>query len=192
MSRGRDKFNLFYPLIKLGAGIISLFPKKITIFLFNRFRFLQGYSGLLIRYILLKNIAESCGKNVAIHPGVYLFNIKNISFGNNISIHPMCYIDGAGGIKIGSDVSIAHSVTIMSSEHIFTEIDIPIKDQGIKYLETQIEDDVWIGSKATILGGVEIQQGSIVAAGAVVNKTVKKFNVVGGVPAKAIKYRTKN
>ena len=52
-----------------------------------------------------------------------------------------------------------------------------------------VDDDVWIGYGATILSGVHIGQGAIVAAGAVVAKDVPPYAVVGGVPAKVIKYR---
>ena len=52
-----------------------------------------------------------------------------------------------------------------------------------------IENDVWIGAKVTVLGGVTIGNGSIVAAGSVVTKDVKPYSIVGGVPAKMIRYR---
>lgn len=52
-----------------------------------------------------------------------------------------------------------------------------------------IEDDVWIASRAIILKGVHIGRGSVVAAGAVVTKDVAPYSVVGGVPARFIKYR---
>lgn len=52
-----------------------------------------------------------------------------------------------------------------------------------------VDDDVWIGYRATILSGVHIGQGAVVAAGAVVSKDVPPYAIVGGVPAKIIKYR---
>lgn len=189
MVRGREKFHRYKTIINMLVKFFSFFPVNINLKLFNSSRFIKGNKGLLIRYVLLKNIAHSCGDNVSVHPGVYLFNIDKISLGNNVSIHPMCYIDGAGGIEIGSDVSIAHGVTVMSSEHKFSEINVPIKDQGIELLKTVIKDNVWIGAKATILGGVVVEEGSIVAAGAVITKKVNKFTIVGGVPGKKIRER---
>ena len=52
-----------------------------------------------------------------------------------------------------------------------------------------VEDDVWLGSDSTVLSGVTIKQGAVIAAGAVVTKDVPSYAIVGGVPAKVIKYR---
>lgn len=190
MKRGRDRFKKFEILINLIVLLFSIFPNKFNTWLFYKVRNITGIGGLFIRYVLLKNVSLDCGVNVSIHPGVYLLNVSAIKFGNNISIHPMCYIDGAGGIEIGNDVSIAHATTIMSSEHNYDSIDIPIKDQGGTLIKTTVSNDVWIGAKAIILAGSKINKGSIVAAGAVVTKEVPQNVIVGGVPAKLIKNRT--
>ena len=55
-----------------------------------------------------------------------------------------------------------------------------------------IEDDVWVGANSTILKGVRIGRGAIIAAGAVVNKDVPPYTIVGGIPAKVISLRFKN
>lgn len=60
---------------------------------------------------------------------------------------------------------------------------------GEEYKQVEIGNDVWIGARATILDGVKIGDGAIVAAGAVVAKDVPPYAIVGGVPAKVIKYR---
>lgn len=190
MKRGRDTFNKFKPLINLLVSLHRLMPKFLRIKIFGFYQTTKGKKGLIMRYILLKTLAREVGDNVAIHPNVYLFNIENLSLGNNVSIHPMCYLEAKGNIIIKDDVSIAHSVTILSVNHIFKDLKIPIKEQGITMKETVINENVWVGAKASILEGVTIGSGAIVATGAVVNKNVNTNNIVGGVPAKTISIRS--
>lgn len=92
-------------------------------------------------------------------------------------------------ITIGSDVMIAQTATIRDTDHAFQRTNRPMLEQGIVTSPVVIEDDVWIGHGATILKGVRIGRGSIVAAGAVVTKDVPPFSIVGGIPAKIIKSR---
>lgn len=189
MERGRDKFKKLKPIINMMVKFCYIFPRNVRIKLFEHFRKTKGKKGLFIRYILLKTIAKSVGDNVSIHSDVYLLNVDNLSIGNNVSIHPMCYFEAWGGIKIGDDVSIAHAVTVLSVNHIYSDLNIPIKDQGIECRTTEIKPNVWIGAKASILGGVTIGSGSIVASGSVVTKTIGENVIIGGVPARIIKNR---
>lgn len=184
--RGRDKFNKIKPIINILINISRLIPKKARKKLFELFRNKKGNTGLLIRYILLTTIVKKCGENVSIHPGVYLFGLDKLSIGNNVSIHPMSYIDANGGVEIGNDVSIAHGVSILSTSHIYEDINIPIKDQGIDSKKTIIEDNVWVGAKASILYGNIVKNGSIIAANTVVTKNIDCNVIVGGVPARTI------
>lgn len=187
--RGREKFKRFKWCLDLLCKYYSFFPKSIQNKILIRNRKKTGYLGLAKRYCLIKNLAESVGENVSIHPDVYLFNIDNMRIGDNVSIHPFSYIDAYGGIEIGNDVSIAHNVTLMSFNHEFSELKIPIKEQPLDRRPIKIEDNCWIGAKVTILGNTNIGTGSVVGAGAVVTKNVKTNSVVAGVPAKIIKQR---
>lgn len=104
-----------------------------------------------------------------------------------------------GKLHIGNFVSIAQEVAfILDAEHHIDHISTyPFK---VKYLGTEkeesfgkgdifVEDDVWIGYRSIIMSGVRIGKGAVVAAGSVVTKDVPAYSVVGGVPAKVIKYR---
>ena len=75
---------------------------------------------------------------------------------------------------------------IIPSNHNFIRVDVPINSQGAKSIGIVIEDDVWIGHGCSILDGVTIGRGSVIAAGSVVNKNVLPMTVVAGVPAKQI------
>lgn len=184
---GRDKFKKFKGVIKALIAIDSIFPKSINYFFLKVFRNTNGVIGILIRYVLVKNLSKSCGDNVSIQPNVFLFNIHKITFGNNISIHPMCYIDGAGYITIGNNVSIAHNTSILSMNHTWEDDSIPIKYNKEIAQKVILEDDIWIGCGCRILAGVTIKERSVVAAGAVVSKNVESKSIYGGVPARLIK-----
>lgn len=85
-------------------------------------------------------------------------------------------------ITIGNNVAISHDVTIMDSDaHHITGQEHEMNQAVV------IEDDVWIGTRATILKGVTVGKGAIIAAGAVVTKDVAPNTMVAGVPAKVIK-----
>lgn len=175
---GREKFNKFKPLINIFVYFFRILPTGLRKALFNANRDVNGIKGIIIRYILLKSINPNIGDNVSIHPGCYIFSLENLEIGNNVSIHPMSYIDATGGLKIGNDVSIAHGATILSTSHSFDNKDESIKYQEIIKKKTTIDSNVWIGSKATILYGVNIGEGSVIGACTFVNKNVPINTIV--------------
>lgn len=130
------------------------------------------------------------GANSSIKSYVKLITYQGfIEIGENVSINPYTMIYGQGGVMIGNNVMIASHCIIVSSNHSFDRLDIPMRCQGVVAKGICIEDDVWLGSRVTILDGVTVGKGAIVAAGAVVNSNVEPFTIVGGVPAKYIRRR---
>lgn len=184
---GRDQFEKYKLIINILVSFFKFLGKGVNNFLLKFFRNTNGKVGLLLRYVFIKNLAKKVGDNVSIQPGVFLFGLGNIEFGNNVSIHPMCYLEGAGGIIIGNDVSIAHSTTLISTNHSWSDITIPIKYNKEIHSVIIIENDVWLGCGVRILAGVKLSSRSIVAAGAIVNKSFEEKSLIGGVPAKLIK-----
>lgn len=122
-------------------------------------------------------------------------NVGNMTYGE---LYVLKY-GKEGKLRIGHFCSIApHVVFILSADHYlnhFSTFPFKVKMLGIEKVESiskgniTIDDDVWIGYGATILSGVHIGQGAVVAAGSVVVNDVPPYAIVGGVPAKVIKYR---
>ena len=108
---------------------------------------------------------------------------KNIHIGKNVFINSGCRFQDQGGIYIGDNVLIGHNVVLATLNH----EENPKNRGNLCPAPVKIENDVWIGSNATVLPGVTIGQGAIIAAGAVVTKDVEENSVVGGVPAKFIR-----
>ena len=119
-----------------------------------------------------------------------LFKKNSISVGDYVFINRNAHF--SANVQIGHFVQIAANVAIVGSDHRFDIVGVPIAFTGrdrMDELLTIIEDDVWVGHGSIIMAGVKIGRGSIVAAGSVVTKDVAPYTIVGGVPAKIIKYR---
>ena len=92
-------------------------------------------------------------------------------------------------VHIGDNVIMGPDVKVYSRNHKFDRLDIPISQQGKNYYKTIIGNDVWLGANIIVTAGCKIGDHAIVAAGSVVTKDVSEFAIVGGVPAKVIRYR---
>lgn len=127
-------------------------------------------------------------KKTTISPNV---RIKGkFEMGKGCSISQNCTISGeTAGVFIGENVMIAPNVVIIAFNHGYEKIEIPMIDQKNSEEPIYIENNVWIASNCTIGKGVRIGEGAIIAANSFVNKDVLAFSIVGGVPAKIIKFR---
>jgi acetyltransferase-like isoleucine patch superfamily enzyme len=149
----------------------------------------QVYRGAIVK--IWKGGSIEIGSGAEIMFGVVILTYGGrITIGKNCSINPYSVIYGHGGVTIGDNVLIAGGTMIIPNNHIYKDVQTPIALQGNDSKGIVIEDDVWIGHGCTILDGVRIGRGSVVAAGAVVNENVEPYSVVGGVPARLIKRRT--
>jgi acetyltransferase-like isoleucine patch superfamily enzyme len=137
--------------------------------------------GCFFRYLVLKSICKRI-VSARIMDGVTVWFPEDVSIGKNTSINENCFLDGYGGIEIGDNCSIAHGVSILSESHEFRDKSTLIKEQGKTKSKIFIGNDVWIGCKATILQGVTIGDGAVISSGTVVNRNVKPYTVVAGVP----------
>ena len=112
-----------------------------------------------------------------------IYHPECISFGSRVDVGENVVMRGGGGIYIGNDVLIAAGATLASQGHPIC----PPRWGRVVSKPVRIGNEVWIGANATILPGVTIGDGSIVAAGAVVTHDVPSFSIVAGVPARVIR-----
>ena len=136
---------------------------------------------------LRKLFSRLFGKPVAptfrVFPPFYTDFGKNITVGKNVFINAGCQFQDHGGVTIGDGTLVGHNVVFATLNHDFN----PQRRSWMTPAPIVVGKNVWIGSHATILQGVTIGDGAIVAAGAVVTKDVPANTIVGGVPAKFIR-----
>jgi acetyltransferase-like isoleucine patch superfamily enzyme len=149
-----------------------------------------------IKALCLKGIY--IGDNVSIHSGSIIDCIgvlnkigEGLKIGNNVGISSNCFLQIRGTVEIGNDVIMGPNVSIFSENHNYGNDLLPISKQGVTRKGVTIEDGVWLGTRSIILDGVTVGKNSIIAAGSVVNKDVEEGTIVGGIPAKFIKYVNK-
>jgi maltose O-acetyltransferase len=159
---------------------VNLFFYSLFFYLFNRFiTFVPFYS---FRRLFIKNMVAKLGDNGSLLMGLELRKPKNIFIGHHVVINRNVLLDGRGGrLVIGNHVDIAQETNIWTLEH--DVHDDYHTDAGADVI---IEDYVWIASRCTILPGVTIGRGAVVATNAVVTKNVPAMAIVGGIPARVI------
>lgn len=128
---------------------------------------------------------------VQIAKSVQIANPENVFIGEESYINGDSYLLAGENSKIiiGKYCLISYNVHIRTRTHLYEDRNTLIKDQGHIEKDIIIGDDVWIGFGAQIMSGVRIGNGAVIGAGAIVTKDVEEYAVVGGVPAKVIKYR---
>lgn len=197
--------------------IINQLIGRIRGLLISSFRYARKFpfvgSGVKIHYPRKVFL----GKNVTLSDGVYIdgFGHEGIFIGDNSSIGALsrlivgrnyrelgigikisesvgigefAYIGGAGRVSIGKGCIIGQYFSIHPENHNFKDQDLEIRFQGTTRRGVVIKENCWIGSKVTILDGARIGSGCVIAAGAVVNGSFGNNEVIGGVPAKRLKF----
>ena len=140
-----------------------------------------------VRNVVYRSMGVKLPKSSSIHWRARFFDPQGLTVGEHTTIGNDGFFDARDRISIGSSVNIAAEVRIYTREH---DIDDPLfAEKGGSVI---IEDYVYIGTRVTILPGITIGKGAVVASGAVVAKCVPPYMLVGGVPAKPIRERSRD
>lgn len=157
----------------------------ITDFLYNYF--FTHFPSHFVRKLFLKLLRSKIGRRTRVDLSCFIACPFRLRIGHNTHVNRGCYIQCFEKITIGNNVSIGPLNRIMAGGH---DVNSPTFEGLHKPIV--IDDYVWTGIGATILQGVHIGEGAVVAAGAVVTKDVPPYTIVGGVPARVIGNRSNN
>ena len=139
-----------------------------------------------LRAFCARHMLAACGKNVNVE--------RHARFGRGVTLGDNSGIGVNASVgeqtHIGNDVMMGPDCVIYTVMHRFDRTDIPMRAQGYGPVEpVTIEDDCWIGGRATLLPGVTLGRGCVIGTGAVVTKDVPPYAVAVGVPAKVVRFR---
>jgi acetyltransferase-like isoleucine patch superfamily enzyme len=125
--------------------------------------------------------------SVHIYRGLELRKASRVRIGDHTIVGHDNILDGRGGITLGRNVNLSSQVAIWTMQH-----DPQSADFGVRVGEVVVEDRAWLSFRSTILPGVRIGEGAVVAAGAVVTADVAPYDIVGGIPARPVGRRTRD
>ncbi|MDB4921115.1 DapH/DapD/GlmU-related protein [Mucilaginibacter sp.] len=184
------------PFLKRSAGLLFI-GRRVKVK--HSYKITAGKNLILEDNVSINALSEdgiSLGDNVSIArdsilfcTGVIAYRGKGITIGDRTGISARAYLAGQGGISIGNDVIMGPNVQIFSENHAFSDLDLTIKEQGVTKQAVAIGNNCWLGGGTTVLAGVTIGDGCVVAAGSVVTKSFPPNSVIAGVPAKLVKNR---
>lgn len=161
--------------------------------------YIQAEKGLIlndnVRIDALCDKGVKFGRNVTLGSGATIECTgvirslgESLSIGDYAAIGANSFISVRGPVTIGRDTIMGPYVSIHPENHVFAKKDVPIRLQGETRKGIAIGENCWIGAKVTILDGVHIGNGAVIAAGAVVTRDVPEHGVYGGVPARSLQH----
>lgn len=142
-----------------------------------------------LRTSILRLAGLSVGKRTLLTSGVVVIGGRgswtNVTIGTDCYINQGCVLDATAPITVGNHVAFGHGVLITTSSHL---IGAPGRRSGLLKPEpVRIGDGAWLASRVVVLPGVDVGDGAVVCAGAVVTRSVPPNTMVGGVPARPIR-----
>ena len=173
-------------LKKVGKAFLVVSYETIMQFLLllPRYRTLNA-----VKATFLRLNGATIGRRVTFYPYLWIENGRNLVIEDDVDLAMGVVIASPGGVRIGARTLVGYRTQIISMNHGIPGRDKRIFDSGHIKSPVNIGCDVWIGATVVILPGVTIGEGAVIGAGSVVTKDVPPFAIVGGVPAKLIRFR---
>lgn len=178
IERVKARMPLDTEEIQLFMNEMSDEARKITMDINNSY-----HSQEELRALFSKLFGKPVDSTFRVFPPFYTDFGKNITIGRNVFINACCHFQDHGGVTLGDGCLIGHNVVFATLNHDLN----PHRRAFMMPAPIVLGKNVWIGSNSTILQGVTMGDGAVVAAGAVVTKDVPANVVVGGVPAKYLR-----
>jgi maltose O-acetyltransferase len=142
-----------------------------------------------LKVTLMKLRGARVGRGVKLFPHIWIDRFRNLKMGHQVSVGAGVVMISAGGIDIGDRCMIGHRAILLSSRHVIPENHEPMRFTGVINEPIVIEKDVWIGAGVVVLGGVNIGEGAVIGANAVITRDIPAFAVAAGVPARVLRFR---
>lgn len=182
------------PWLARDSGTLAFVGRNVRLRTRGRITLGRGATigdGVLIQGLSKRGVRIGPGASVGAHTIIMPTSVmRNLGegcwIGRNSGIGQYSFIGCGGGVTIGENVIMGQYVSFHTENHLHSDLDRPIVLQGVRRAPIIVEDDVWVGVKATFLSGAHVGRGSIVAAGAVVRGDIPPYSIIGGVPARII------
>ena len=142
------------------------------------------------RYYFYKRHLRKAGRFASMS-GLKIFSPETVSIGDGVSLNVGVVLNACDGgrIEIGNDVQIGPYCVLRAADHVFSDLEKPIKSQGHASGKIVIEDNCWLGSHVVVTRDVTIGKGSVIGAHSVVTHDIPPYSVAMGVPAVVKKIR---
>lgn len=160
-------------------------------YMLNRWKFKEsGLKGSMAKNVRIRGRAEIVlGDRVAFREGVFIGGNGKLSIGDATSINEHTIIACTQSVEIGSNCMFAPRCYVLDVDHKFSDVSIPINQQGYEQSPVKIGDDVWFGTGVVVIKGASIGNGCIIAANSVVTDDIPAYSIAAGSPARVLKSR---
>lgn len=147
--------------------------------------FVPGYLGITLRRVWYRHTLAACGSKLTVD-WLGVIRTRSTEIGHRCTLGVGAWV---GWARIGNDVLTGNGLTILSgaSQHDFSHVDIPMREQGGSKQRVEIADNVWIGANVTVM--TDVSTGTVIGAGSVVTKTFPPDTIIAGNPARIIRDR---